>query len=185
MKILILITLFAFSLKGEEVEKVIATSLKRNVLVESEDSHGSGVILSTNLILTVSHIGASNLFVDGIPAVVLRRFTREDTMILAVPTKKLPAIKLVAKVTQDEEVYFVGNPTEHRGLIARGRIVDIENDIYIDVHLTSGASGGGVYNLSGELIGIVRAVEVSETNVIYAIVTPISNILPILKEGAK
>jgi hypothetical protein len=55
-----------------------------------------------------------------------------------------------------EEISIVGNPMGIEDLYSTGRIIDYQNNfMYFYDHVYFGTSGGGVFNRSGELVGIV------------------------------
>ncbi|MCQ2387190.1 MAG: S1C family serine protease [Clostridia bacterium] len=109
--------------------------------------------------------------------------------------KKLSNTKVhkakIAKDDQDlkvgEEVFAIGNPTgELPGTFSHGYIAYPERTIAIDqignmtltqigVSTNPGSSGGGLYNLSGELIGITNAGDTNYEQINFAIPFKLSN----------
>lgn len=182
MRILALLILLSFPLKGEDVkQEVLNEAVNRCVLIESENSQGTGVILKTNVIVTVAHLGGAHIFVNGYPVEIHRRLNQEDLMSLKAPTGDFKEAKIGLTMRQGETIFYVGNPGKHRKLVATGTIVDIANDrLYADFHATFGASGSGVWNLKGELIGLISAVEVSD-GIDYAIIIPVGDLIQLFK----
>lgn len=134
--------------------------IARTVLIENERGQGTGVVFDTGVVLTCKHLVGIKTYVNGIPAEVIRIDSSSDLAFLKVPTSKVEALNLAEKYSQDEEIFYIGNPLNHKFVVARGRVVDIDGrDVYIDAHLSFGASGSPVYNKQGELVGIVRALE--------------------------
>jgi S1-C subfamily serine protease len=122
------------------------------------------------MILTCRHILGGKLFVNGIPAQVVRIDTEHDLMLLKVPTGKIPQIRVASSYKQDDDIVYIGNPLGHRHLIGRGKIVDVENGlIFTDAHITFGASGSPVYDSKGHLVGLVTAIEGKTFGVIIPI----------------
>ncbi len=142
---------------------------------------GSGVILSDDgYILTCAHVvdGASNVTVTigdaDYTATVVGSDTASDIAVL-----KVEATGLTPAVVGDsgalavgEEVVAVGNPlgslsgTVTNGIVsALNRDVEIESSnstlslslIQTNASISPGNSGGGLFNMAGELIGIVNA----------------------------
>lgn len=84
-------------------------------------------------------------------------------------------------VSLGETVFSIGNPTGTMpGSVARGIISYLNRSVsvdeigamslmQIDVSTNPGSSGGGLYNLYGELIGITNAGNTSYTNINFAI----------------
>ena len=147
-----------------------------------ESGAGSGVIISDDgYILTCAHVvdGASNIIVTvgdtDYTATVVGSDTASDVAVL-----KIDATGLTPAVVGDsnalavgEEVVAVGNPlgnlsgTVTNGIVsALNRDVSIENNngsilnlslIQTSASISPGNSGGGLFNMAGELIGIVNA----------------------------
>ena len=147
-----------------------------------ESGAGSGVIISDDgYILTCAHVvdGASNITVTvgdtDYTASVVGSDTASDVAVL-----KIDATGLTPAVVGDsnalavgEEVVAVGNPlgnlsgTVTNGIVsALNRDVSIENNngsilnlslIQTSASISPGNSGGGLFNMAGELIGIVNA----------------------------
>lgn len=150
----------------------------RSVLVESEGGHGTGVIIGTDLILTCRHVMGSKMFVNGLPAQVVRIDSEHDLMLLTLSTGKIPQIKFATAYKQDDDIVYIGNPLGHRQLIGRGKIVDVEgNYLYTDAHITFGASGSPVYNDKGHLVGLVTAIE-GKT---FGVIVPVDVIVHFLR----
>ena len=54
------------------------------------------------------------------------------------------------------EVYIVGNPMGIDDAVSMGRVIEYKNNfMYITDNIYFGNSGGGVYSLEGNLLGIV------------------------------
>lgn len=182
MRYLAILILLSFPLKGEDVkQEVLNNGVNRCVLIESENSQGTGVVVKTNVIITVAHLGGAHIFVNGYPVEIHRRLVQEDLMSLKAPTGDFTDVRIGITVRQGETIFYVGNPGRHRKLVATGTVVDIANDrIYADFHATFGASGSGVWNIKGELIGLISQVEVSD-GIDYAVIIPIGEISELFK----
>ena len=158
-------------------------AVARWVSVGNENSHGTGFILSTNLVLTCFHVLEvdSDITVNGKPAKVIAVSPKHDLAVLMTDTAEFDLIQ-TSPFTIGERVFFVGDPTKHRGALVHGFVSDfMDGDIYIDARVVSGASGSGVYNRHG-LIGMLCSVEVNPNNglVGFGVVTPSATLMEVL-----
>ena len=146
-----------------------------------ESGAGSGVIISSDgYILTCAHVvsGASNITVSigdkDYPATLVGEDTTSDIAVV-----KIDATGLTPATVGDsdnlkvgESVMAVGNPlgelggTVTSGIIsALNRSVSIQGTssvntmslIQMDASVSPGNSGGGLFNMNGELVGVVNA----------------------------
>ena len=146
-----------------------------------ESGAGSGVIISSDgYILTCDHVvsGASNITVTigdkDYPATVVGEDSTSDIAVIKVDADGLtPAIVGDSdKLAVGDNVLAVGNPlgelggTVTSGIVsALNRSVSIQSSssvntmslIQMDASVSPGNSGGGLFNMNGELIGIVNA----------------------------
>ncbi len=139
---------------------------------------GSGVIISADgMIITNNHVveGATNITVrmnDGTeyPATLIGTDSDSDIAVIKVEAKNLPfaLIGNSDELKVGEEVVAVGNPLgEFGGSVTNGIISGLSRSVNIDgtemtliqtnAAVNPGNSGGGLFNLYGELIGIVNA----------------------------
>jgi S1-C subfamily serine protease len=165
---------------------IMATPINRNVVISTDKGRGSGIIISKNVILTVFHnlhLG-SDIKVNGKVAKVLKVDAKNDLMLLVIKTPNIPDVVLAETITQDEEIICYGNPMSHTGMVLRGRVIDIDgNKLYTDAHVFFGSSGGGAYNLKGELVGIVDAIEgQKKSGYPYGVIINAETIYNFLKE---
>jgi serine protease Do len=142
-----------------------------------ESGAGSGVIMSADgYILTCAHVvsGASQITVtiDGTDyaATVVGEDSESDIAVL-----KIDATGLTPAVMGDsdglavgEQVVAVGNPLgELGGTVTDGIISALDRDVVVEdqemsliqmsASVSPGNSGGGLFNMAGELVGIVNA----------------------------
>ena len=146
-----------------------------------ESGAGSGVIISSDgYILTCDHVvsGASNITVTigdkDYPATVVGEDSTSDIAVIKIDADGLtPAIVGDSdKLAVGDNVLAVGNPlgelggTVTSGIVsALNRSVSIQSSssvntmslIQMDASVSPGNSGGGLFNMNGELIGIVNA----------------------------
>ena len=141
---------------------------------------GSGVIISEDgYIVTNNHVieDADNINVrltDGTeyPAMLIGRDVATDIAVIWVDTKgvSLPAAKLgcSADLIVGEWVFAIGNPlgslggTVTNGIIsatARSIVIDGQSMTLLQTNaaVNPGNSGGGLFNMAGQLIGVVNA----------------------------
>lgn len=146
-----------------------------------ESGAGSGVIISEDgYILTCAHVvsGASNVTVtiDDVdyPATVIGEDESSDVAVIKIDAQGLtPAtIGNSDALKVGEQVLAVGNPLGELGgtvtggmISALNRSVTIQGTnsvntmslIQMDASVSPGNSGGGLFNMAGELVGIVNA----------------------------
>ena len=146
-----------------------------------ESGAGSGVIISSDgYILTCDHVvaGASNITVtigdDDYTATVVGEDSTSDVAVLKIDANGLtPAVVGDSDtLTVGDTVLAVGNPLgELGGTVTSGivsaltRSVSIQSSgsvntmslLQMDASVSPGNSGGGLFNMNGELIGIVNA----------------------------
>ena len=146
-----------------------------------ESGAGSGVIISSDgYILTCAHVvsGASNITVSigdkDYPATLVGEDTTSDVAVVKIDATGLtPAtVGNSDNLKVGESVMAVGNPlgelggTVTSGIVsALNRSVSIQGSssvntmslIQMDASVSPGNSGGGLFNMNGELVGIVNA----------------------------
>ena len=146
-----------------------------------ESGAGSGVVISSDgYILTCAHVvsGASNITVTigdtDYPATVVGEDDTSDVAVLKIDATDLtPAtVGNSDSLAVGESVLAVGNPlgelggTVTSGIVsALNRSVSIQGSssvntmslIQMDASVSPGNSGGGLFNMNGELIGLVNA----------------------------
>ena len=142
------------------------------------NSLGSGFIVdASGIVITNNHVIADAdeitvIFTDGtrLKAEVVGRDTKTDLAVLRVkPTKPLKAVKFgdSDKVRLGEWVIAIGNPFSLGGSVTAGivsaRNRDInsgpyDNYIQTDAAINRGNSGGPLFNLDGDVIGVNTAI---------------------------
>ncbi len=142
---------------------------------------GSGVIIHEDgIIVTNNHVieGCDNIYVrltNGDTYVATLRGTNEDgdiAIIKITPQAGKPltvaSLGYSKALALGEEVIAIGNPLgELGGTVTNGIISALEREISVDgvkmtllqtnAAINSGNSGGGLFNMAGELIGVVNA----------------------------
>ena len=137
----------------------IEQMVSRNVVVETDENKGSGIILSTGLVLSVFHVLENNstVTVDGKEAEVVFVRPEMDIVVLKTETREIPDIVFSTDFGVLTQVFQIGNPLKLTGVMSTGRVVFYDKKyLYLDTLAVKGFSGGGVYNAQGELLGIVQ-----------------------------
>ncbi len=159
---------------------------------------GSGVILTADgYIATCAHVvdGAKSIKVTlnddtSYDAMIIGTDTRNDIAIIKIEAKNLTPAALgdSEMLTVGEDVIAIGNPLgELRGTATSGiisavrRTIEVEGNemelVQTDAAISPGNSGGGLFNASGKLIGIVNA-KVSDTSAEgLGFAIPVNNVL--------
>lgn len=148
----------------------------------SQAAAGSGFILTdTGYVLTNHHVidGASEVIVilyDGseYPAEIIGSDAVTDIAVLKINTSGLNAVKIgdSDKLAVGDQVVAIGNPLGELAnsltvgyISAKKRIVSIDDIprvmLQTDASVSPGNSGGPLFNLNGEVIGVVAAKTVS------------------------
>lgn len=165
------------AVRNSVVEITTTTVSHRGQLVAGA---GSGVIIHADgIVVTNNHVvyGASNIYVrltNGNTYEAYLRGTDEENDIAVLkitPKEPLTVAKLgnSAALALGEDVFAIGNPlgelggTVTEGIIsALGREVKMSDGtvmtlLQTSAAINSGNSGGGLFNMAGELIGVVNA----------------------------
>ena len=171
-----------------------------------ESGAGSGVIISSDgYILTCDHVvsGASNITVTigdkDYPATVVGEDSTSDIAVIKIDADGLtPAIVGDSdKLAVGDNVLAVGNPLGELGgtvtggmISALNRSVTIQGSssvntmslIQMDASVSPGNSGGGLFNMNGELIGIVNAKSSSSDAEGLGFAIPINDAIKVAQE---
>lgn len=188
VSVLIMLLFLSFTAydKFKPVDYVAMKAPTVEIMISGTDSkgrhyegHGSGVIISKNLILTVYHVASEAkdgpaviLFSDGYKgkAIMVWSDPKRDVAIMALEqaTDIKPAVLSDSKVTTGQEAWSVGYPLDLPLSVQSGEVVsdelkavklaeDVEpatSTIYTNLTMGPGDSGGPVFNHDGEVIGL-------------------------------
>jgi serine protease Do len=167
------------------------------------NSLGSGFIIDpSGLVVTNNHVIADadevNVILnDGttLKAEIIGRDTKTDLALLKVkPTKPLKAVKFgdSDKLRLGEWVIAIGNPFSLGGTVTAGivsaRNRDIQsgpydNYIQTDAAINRGNSGGPLFNLSGEVIGVNTAIiSPSGGSIGIGFAVPSKTVMPVIDQ---
>jgi S1-C subfamily serine protease len=167
------------------------------VIVKTGRSLGSGFVISSDgYILTNKHVvgdvqvGINVGFKNGkeFTGKLFYQDQKIDFAILKVDVTNLPVARLgnPDQLKSGEEVYAIGAPFGLEYTLNRGIISSINRDVegskYIqsDVLLNEGNSGGPLFNLKGEVVGINTMILKNAQGISFSI--PINDVFPVLKE---
>ncbi len=174
--------------------------------LEKVQSLGSGFVIDAKgIIVTNNHVidGADKIdvtFTDGttLPAKLLGRDDKTDIAVLKVETKlPLPFVKLgdSDKMRVGDWVMAIGNPFGLGGTVTAGIVSALNRDIHAgnyddfiqtDAAINRGNSGGPLFNLEGEVIGMNTAIiSPSGESVGIGFATPSSTITPLVAQIIK
>lgn len=145
---------------------ILATVLaSQPVFVRSKDSLGAGIVLADQLVLSVDHlyrkkgvyVGEDAFEYDKkrTKAKVICRSPELDLMLIQSEICSEQPVRFAMPQVGDE-VSVVSWPYTHQRLEYHGRIAGIKFPyVYLDMNLSLGMSGGGVFNKRGELVGMI------------------------------
>ena len=146
---------------------------------------GSGVVLEANGgILTNYHVieGATSAIVylgntKYETTTVLKQDIERDLALLKINATQLPSVKIgdSSKVVIGESIVAIGSPLGFSNSLSTGNISNVSRKldnltfIQITAPIDHGSSGGALFNMKGELIGITTAKIESSANLNFAI----------------
>ena len=161
-------------------EQIVTGSFMQQYVSEGA---GSGVIITADgYIVTNHHVidGATNINVrlaDGTKynATLIGSDAKSDLAVIKIDAKELTpaAFGSSSELLVGEEVVAVGNPLgELGGTVTKGIISALDREITIDnttmrllqtdTAINPGNSGGGMFNTSGQLVGVINAKSAGE-----------------------
>jgi S1-C subfamily serine protease len=156
---------------AENVFAEAAPSVARINVLDATDrnvGNGSGVVIEPGIVLTSCHVakaGAKLVVKMGettLPATIKLADEEYDMCRLAVPALRAPAVRIgsVNTLRTGQKVYAIGAPaglelTISEGIVSSLRRIDEGTVIQTTAPISPGSSGGGLFDLSGQLVGIM------------------------------
>ena len=204
-KTLILFTLLIYPqlasyAKDVPFEETVSKSVKATVVIKSDVSQGSGVLIDKNgTIATSLHVleDAQDLQVvlssgevyDDVAVIAFDQ--RKDIALVKIRGFELPHVKMgnSSSLNLGQSIFTIGAPqgldkTVSRGIISAIRMTDNGyQTIQTDAAISEGSSGGGLFSDSGELIGVLAATHTGGQNLNFAV--PINYLAGMLDTQAR
>lgn len=145
---------------------LLSDGYKRCVVVQAVTDHKtcSGVIIRTNTVLTARHCVGAGMEVNGRAAIVKKVGVdeKEDLAVLYTETPDFPELNVGSEPYVGDRAYSFANYGPWAALYSDGEVMRVDAErTYVRVLSAPGVSGAGVYDKSGNLIGI--AVQYSVT----------------------
>lgn len=164
-----------------------STSLEQNaqkvtVLIVTPIGYGTGILVSSDKILTVKHISSidrlSIYFYEGtsLPTATYKPLIGEiiwlsdnaDLALLSIPSVDTAPVDIICQTPEiGTPVFIIGQSglatrwTVRYGNVASSNI-NSYGSLILDMNTASGDSGAGVFNYDGKLIGIIVAMQTSK-----------------------
>jgi serine protease Do len=169
---------------AEDIFSDVSRSIARVVAIDrfgQQQSQGSGVVIAHGTVITnchvVAHAGTITARVgsDTYQATVLVADEELDLCSLSVPGLSAPAVEIgsVRALRTGQRVYAIGAPrgldlTMSEGIVSSLREVPAGTLVQTTAATSPGSSGGGLFNLSGQLVGIVTSQNPTGQNLNFA-----------------
>lgn len=168
----------------------IQTYKKAVVEIQTNDGKGTGFTVSEDgYIVTNDHVIEDALTITVIfpdeslyKGEVIETYPNIDLAILKVEGDNLPYLTSADSYspTQNENIYFIGNPLYFTGIANEGQVIDYkqlsdwdEEVLMLDAPVYRGNSGSPVINQDGKVIGIIFATIKDETHGRVGLFVPI------------
>ena len=189
------------SINGSEQQKIdtIIKVMPYCVSINCGAGFGSGVVIKDNLILTANHVIKENdvniMFYnnDAVSGRVLYRSEKDDLAIVQIVSSDydFESLKIVEEAQVGESIIVIGNPMGNRFTTTVGVLSNLsrfyKNYAYLqfDADVSPGSSGSPIFNLRGELLGIVvkKVMDKNADGISYA--TPYYRIKEFINEKLK
>lgn len=155
----------------KKLGKVLPAALKTLVSLQTDSKQGSGVLVSSSgVIYTAAHVvhdvdekkRCTVIFHDGkiLEGTLIAEDKDADVALVKISPQKEADCPMAAVMPRVGEWVFslghAGGYDAGRGAVVRlGRVVSIKNGlVQTDCKLIAGDSGGGLFNMKGELVAI-------------------------------
>ncbi|WP_075618290.1 S-layer homology domain-containing protein [Paenisporosarcina indica] len=160
--------------KTYSTKQIVAMNDSKVVLIETDVSQGSGIVIANGLILTNHHVmrGASSatvIFNDGteyqVSGVVESNPKKDIAIIKTSKTFNVSGVNVRSSsqgLSKGEKVVAIGSPqglqnTVSDGIISALRVIDGVSTIQTNADIDQGSSGGALFNENGQLIGMTSS----------------------------
>lgn len=143
-------------------------------------THGSGVLIDYDKVLTVYHavddftefaINYNDSDKDYF-CTLIKIKPKVDLAILKTPKENIQPVKIgnSDNIKSGDKIYVISSPQGEKNVVTTGKVISRygENLIISSAKIEPGSSGGGVFNIKGELIGIM-ARQIKKKNESYFI----------------
>jgi S1-C subfamily serine protease len=122
---------------------------------------GSAVAIGENRYLTAYHViadGRTNLKTSDGEKLTVESYSEElDIMVVTSENKAIPVkIGDIRDSRAGDEVIIIGSPQGNNDTVTRTTVKRIVGTIILDGVTIGGASGSGVFDMQGNLIGIIK-----------------------------
>lgn len=137
----------------------------RGVILSNQKGGGSGVRVSDNLILSCFHLLQSHAVTEmnGEILEIQSIDPPNDLALFITEQKKHVTVKLATSVTLGEQLIGYSNACGKDGFLRTyfvAKVDDAHGIIFLDHFAFPGESGSGLFNLKGELVGIISNLEI-------------------------
>jgi hypothetical protein len=158
----------------------LAMNASVTVLIDQDQSHGSGVVVSSNgYIVSNHHVTDGAKIIDvqfsngmTLPADLITSSKDHDLSLIKVRASgltALPIIKNPDNAREGDEVFVIGAPGDielsqsvSKGIISAKRNIDGVKVFQTDTKISPGNSGSPLINNEGEIIGIINMKMIGE-----------------------
>ena len=154
----------------DKILNVIPSLLNNTVAILGKNTYGSGIILENNLILTANHVVLDKVSIvtyknKKYEGTVIKRDVKNDLALVKFDGTEFSKITLAESTQAGQTILTIGSPCELNFSISKGiishdvRMIKSNNSftdyIQLDASVNAGNSGGGVFDVDGNLVGIV------------------------------
>ena len=160
--------------KVYSTKEVVELNDEKIVLIKTDIGQGSGIVVANGLILTNHHVidGASratvtfnNGIIMDVKGIVESDSKKDIAILKTTQNFQIRGVSMRASsegLYKGEKVIAIGSPkglrnTVSEGIISSLRIIDGVSLIQTNADIDHGSSGGALFNVSGQLIGITSS----------------------------
>ena len=182
-------------IENASLKRTISASRRAAVKIVTDSGYGSGSYVTVSrkkIIITAAHVVTSTNTVtvlgrdgESVKGDVVFRDPHYDFAIITIPemtSRKAVRVTRERQPVEDligQNVTYTGFPNRHDLLTIKGIISGSLRGFWIlQSYSWMGASGSGVFDSSGDLIGVVTGVDVGVSNMGYQIIESIVWITP-------